>query len=232
MDLELTNKVVLLAGGSKMVGAAIARALASERALPVMGGGDLDVSPPYAHVVNPGRFGSPEDAKAVVQETIEKFGTLDALVNQVAIAPGGGLERQNIEHYLETLKGILLPCYTVTHYALPHLKRAGGSIVNVIVEAPGKSPGEIYGGASAQGAVLALTREWAAELAGSGVRVNAVLPPTGTKQPPGPQERDGLESGGTSANEIAAMVVFLLSTRATHITGQHLHVNGDPTASR
>jgi len=246
MDLQLTHKVVLLAGGSQMVGAAIARALASEGAIPVIGDGDFDVSPPYAQGVNAGRFGSPEHAKAVVQKTIEKFGTLDALVNQVAIAPGGGLERQNTEHYVETLKCILLPCYTVTHHALPHLKRAGGSIVNVIVEAAGTVPAE-YGGASAEGAVLALTREWAAELAGSGIRVNAVLPSTGTPWLPGQgpkkssdqQERQkpvptetGPESAGTSANEIAAMVVFLLSSRATHITGQHWYVNGGPTASR
>jgi L-fucose dehydrogenase len=246
MDLQLANKVVLLAGDCKLVSAAIARALASESAIPVMGDGDANISAAQSQVENStvvhNRSASPEHSKAAVEKTMEEFGRLDALVNHVAIVPGGGLEHLNVERYVDTLTCALLPCYTVTHYALPYLKRAGGSIVNVMLETAGANAGKVFGGASATGAILALTREWAAELAGSGIRVNAVLPsalaPSVTPQPRDQPERlksvlaePDQENGKTSASELAAMVVFLLSARATHITGQHMYVNGDHTAS-
>jgi L-fucose dehydrogenase len=87
----------------------------------------------------------------------------------------------------------------MAHYALPHLKKSRGCIVNVSSKTAITGQGGTSGYASSKGAILALTREWAAELA--------------------------------DYDEIAATVVFLLSPRAGHITGQHLFVDGGVRAS-
>jgi len=101
--------------------------------------------------------------------------------------------------------------------------------------------GGTSGYAAAKGAILALTREWAAELLPYGVRVNAVVPAE-VMTPlyrqwldtfPHPEEklaaiRSKIPLGNrmTEPEEIAAMTVFLLSDKAAHITGQHLFVDG------
>ena len=101
--------------------------------------------------------------------------------------------------------------------------------------------GGTSGYASAKGAILALTREWAVELLGYGIRVNAVLPAE-VMTPlyrqwldtfPNPDEKlktilakIPLQQRMTKPEEIAAMVVFLISARAGHMTGQHIFVDG------
>ena len=94
---------------------------------------------------------------------------------------------------------------------------------------------------ASKGAILGLTREWAAELLPYGIRVNAVVPAevmTPLYQQwlatyPDPQQKlkeivskIPLEKRMTKAEEIAAMVLFLISEQASHITGQHLFVDG------
>jgi NAD(P)-dependent dehydrogenase (short-subunit alcohol dehydrogenase family) len=129
----------------------------------------------------------------------------------------------------------------MAHFALPHLKKTRGSVVNIGSKTAVTGQGGTSGYASSKGAILALTREWAAELLGYGIRVNAVVPAE-VMTPlyrqwldtfPDPEQKlqsvlakIPLENRMTSPDEIAAMVVFLLSARAAHITGQHLFVDG------
>jgi NAD(P)-dependent dehydrogenase (short-subunit alcohol dehydrogenase family) len=101
--------------------------------------------------------------------------------------------------------------------------------------------GGTSGYVAAKGAILGLTREWAAELLPHGIRVNAVVPAevmTPLYQQwlstfPDPKQKLNeivakipLEKRMTKAEEVAAMVLFLLSEQANHITGQHLFVDG------
>jgi NAD(P)-dependent dehydrogenase (short-subunit alcohol dehydrogenase family) len=129
----------------------------------------------------------------------------------------------------------------MAHYALPHLKKSRGSIVNVASKVAFTGQGGTSGYASAKGAILALTREWAAELLEHGIRVNAIVPAE-VMTPlyrqwldsfPDPErkletilEKIPLAKRMTRPDEIAAMVVFLVSARASHITGQHIFVDG------
>jgi L-fucose dehydrogenase len=129
----------------------------------------------------------------------------------------------------------------MAHYTLPHLKRTRGSIVNISSKTALTGQGGTSGYVASKGAILGLTREWAAELLPCSIRVNAAIPaevmtPLYRKWLdgfPDPQEKlksvvdkIPLDRRMTTPDEIAAMVVFLLSTRAGHITGQHLFVDG------
>ena len=138
--------------------------------------------------------------------------------------------RRSLIHYFE-----------VAHFALPLLKESVGAIVNISSKVALTGQGGTSGYAAAKGGILALTREWAVDLHGYGVRVNAVIPGD-VKTPlygqwldtfPDPAaklssivENIPLGRRMTKLDEVAASVVFLLSSRAGHITGQYLVVDG------
>jgi L-fucose dehydrogenase len=133
----------------------------------------------------------------------------------------------------------------MAHYALPLLKQSHGSIVNVSSKVALTGQGGTSAYAAAKGAQLALTREWAAELLPFGIRVNSVLPAEvltplykrwlETREDPQAAleaitNRIPLGRRMTEGAEIAAMTVFLLSSRQSgHTTAQHLVVDGGYT---
>src|SRR4029077_14831540 len=173
--------------------------------------------------------------------TVEKFGRLDALVNNAGVNDKIGLEHGTPEGYEDSLGRNLLHYYNMAHYALPHLKKSRGSVVNISSKTAVTGQGGTSGYASSKGAILALTREWAAELLGYGIRVNAVLPAE-VMTPlyrqwldtfPNPEEKlktilakIPFEKRMTTAQEIADVTVFLISPRSGHTTGQHIFADG------
>jgi L-fucose dehydrogenase len=246
VDLQLGNKIVLVTGGAKGIGAAIVRAGAAEAATPVIVDRDAEASKNLhtevrtSHVIV-ANLSCSADCQNAIESTIEKFGRIDALVNNAGINDKVGLEHGTPAQYKDSLGRNLLHYYDMAHFALPYLKKTRGCIVNISSKAAITGQGGTSGYASSKGAILALTREWAAELLGYGIRVNAVIPAEvmtplyrqwlGTF--PDPEQKlqsvlskIPLEHRMTSPDEIAAMVVFLLSDRAAHITGQHLFVDG------
>jgi L-fucose dehydrogenase len=129
----------------------------------------------------------------------------------------------------------------MAHYALPHLKQSRGAIVNIGSKTAVTGQGDTSGYASSKGAIMALTREWAVELLPYGIRVNAVIPAE-VMTPlyrqwlatfPNPEEKlqairskIPLEKRMTTTEEIAATVIFLISGKSAHTTGQHIFVDG------
>lgn len=246
MDLELKDKVVLITGGAKGIGEAISRALWAEGAIPVILDRDADAAHELHLQLSPSgvivtELSSAENCRKAVAEVIAQFGRLDALVNNAGVNDGIGLETGNPEKFLESLERNLLHYYNMAHYALPSLKISRGAIVNMGSKTALTGQGNTSGYIASKGGILALTREWAVELLPYNMRVNAVIPAE-VMTPlyrrwldtfPNPQEKlesivakIPLEKRMTLPEEIAAMVIFLLSPRAGHITGQHLFVDG------
>jgi L-fucose dehydrogenase len=246
MELDLTNRVVVVSGGAKGIGAAIVRALVAEGARPAVIDRDATALaaiaaelPLVAAVEADLRDASA--CEAAIARIASEAGTIHALVNNAGVNDSVGLEHGTPERYRESLRTNLHHYYDLAHFALPHLKANRGAIVNIASKTAVTGQGNTSGYASAKGAVLALTREWAAELLPYGIRVNAIVPAEvmtplyqqwlSTFPDPAAKEsqilaRIPLEHRMTTVSEIAAMVCFVLSSRAGHLTGQHLFVDG------
>ena len=250
MNLELNDKVVIVTGGAKGIGAAIVRACAAEGAVPVIVGRDAAAGAELQREVQStgARCGvitvelsTAESCEGSVEKTVKEFGRLDGLVNNAGRNDKVGLEEGNPSEYVASLNRNLVHYYSMAHYALPHLKRTRGSIVNIGSKTAVTGQGGTSGYASSKGAIMALTREWAVELLPYRIRVNTVIPAE-VMTPlyrswldtfPNPEEKlelilskIPLEKRMTTSEEIASMTVFLLSQKSSHTTGQHLFVDG------
>lgn len=253
MDLGLQDKVIVVTGGSKGIGAAIVRAIAAEGGIAVFA--DLDKATGDQLVAEIEQAGgkalcmeknlrTPIACKEFVDEVLKKFGRIDGLVNNAGGNDSIGLEDGSPEEWMDSLSRNLHHYYFMAHYALSALKKSKGPIVNIGSKTAFTGQGGTSAYAAAKGAQAALTREWAVELAKYSIRVNAVIPAevlTDMYQNwidtfPNPKEklkeiegRIPLERRMTKASEIADTVLFLLSSRSSHITGQHLFVDGGYT---
>jgi|ERR1700730_2930807 L-fucose dehydrogenase len=250
MDLQLKGKVALITGGANGIGAAITRCCAREGVIPVLVDKDQSAGKELAFECQQGGARCEfiaadllrvENCSRAVEATLRTFGRLDVLINNVGVNDNVGLEHGSPEKYLRSLESNLLHYYNMAHYSLPLLKKASGCIVNVASKVAMTGQGGTSGYASAKGAILALTREWAAELLKYGIRVNAIVPAE-VDTPlykqwlstfPNPEQKRAqivskipLGQRMTTPEEIAAMVLFLISAQASHITGQHVLVDG------
>jgi len=241
---------VIVTGGAKGIGAAITGVLAKERAVPVIL--DRDAAAAESLRAELSRDGLPShfiqidlcsaaDCAAAIERTLSVANRLDALVNNAGVNDGVGLEKGGPEEFVVSLGRNLLHYYNMAHYALPSLKAATGAIVNIASKVAFTGQGGTSGYAASKGAILALTRDWAAELLPSGVRVNTVVPAEvmtplyrqwlDTFQNPDQKlaaivAKIPLGKRMTTAEEIAAAAVFLISAKSGHTTGQHVFVEG------
>jgi L-fucose dehydrogenase len=250
MDLQLRNKIILITGGAKGIGAAITRACAEEGAIPIVvdrdkAAGEL-LHNGLAETGVPSHFlevdlASSQSCQDAVQGSAAIYGRLDGLVNNAGINDKVGLASGNPEQFVASLGRNLLHYYNMAHYALPHLTKSRGTIVNISSKTAVTGQGNTSGYVAAKGAILALTREWAADLLEHGIRVNAVVPAEvmtplyeqwlSAFADPAEKLKNvvakiPLDKRMTTPQEIAATVVFLLSPRSAHTTGQHLFVDG------
>ncbi|BCH25551.1 SDR family oxidoreductase [Mesorhizobium sp. L-8-3] len=251
MDLGLRDKVVIVTGGGAGIGGAITLGLAAEGAIPVIFGRSpltadfadhLNERAPRTRFVQVDLMDD-DACKAAVEETIGDFGRIDHLVNNAGVNDSIGLEAGPAA-FRASLERNLIHYYVLAHHCLPWLKASRGSIVNISSKTALTGQGNTSGYCAAKGAQLSLTREWAAALREDGVRVNAVIPAEvmtplyekwlQTFDDPDAKlaeitRRIPLGRRMTRAEEIADTVIFLLSDRASHTTGQWLFVDGGYT---
>ncbi len=251
MNLDLKDKVIIVTGGASGIGESIVRTLAIEHARPVIF--DLKSANQCAELLEElkiehvdGAFISldltKEDQVAeAVSEIGKRFGRIDGIVNNAGVNDSVGLNRSPAD-FSKSLEKNLVQCFSVVHHALNFLKKSDApAIVNIASKVAITGQGGTSGYAAAKGGLLALTREWALDLASDCVRVNAVVPAEvwtpmyenwlSTLSDPDARRAEieaniPLGNRMTEAAEIADTTTFLLSPRASHTTGQILHVDG------
>lgn len=248
MDLYLKDKVIVVTGGGSGIGAAISSQLAEEGAIPVMVTNAMPEEEFLAGLrqQQPGskviitELCDEQSCQRAVSETLAAFGRIDGLVNNAGVNDGVGLEAGR-EAFVGSLEKNLVHYYQMAHLCQSALKVSKGTIVNIASKTALSGQGGTSGYTAAKGAVLALTREWAVSLLQDGIRVNAVVPAEvitpqyqrwiNTFEHPQQQmnkitARIPFEQRMTTPQEIANTVVFLISSRSSHTTGQWLSVDG------
>jgi L-fucose dehydrogenase len=253
MNLDLTNKVIIVTGGAKGIGKGIALVLASEGAIPViLGRKAIDNQIVVDEIVAIGgkafqvaaELSKPDECEKAVAAIVAQFGVIDGLVNNAGVNDGVNLEHGSYDKFIESLHKNLVHYYLMAHYALPYLIKSKGAIVNIGSKTAETGQGGTSAYAAANGGRNALTREWAVEMLKYSIRVNAVIVAecytpmydAFIKTLPNPEGKIAeinktipLENRMTTAEEIANMVAFLLSQRSSHTTGQLIYVDGGYT---
>lgn len=248
MDLALNDKVALVSGGARGIGAAAVVAFLAEGARVVLVDRDEEASVRLTQgrkgiEIVVGDLTELSVCTAAVDRAIQRFGRLDVLVNNAGVNDSIGLEASP-DAFLASLRRNLLPAYTLTHLAQKHLVASRGCIVNVSSKVATTGQGGTSGYAASKGAINALTREWALALGPSGVRVNCVVPAECdsdqyqrwfASQPDPTLARAKVanlvpfEHRLTRPDELADAILWLSSPRSSHMTGQLLYVDGGYT---
>ena len=250
MELNLKDKIIIITGGAKGIGEGISKSLAREGAIPVIIGRDENDNNKTVDAINKNghrtfqfvaELTKPEECKTVIEKIINQFGKIDGLVNNAGVNDGVNLEHGDYEKFISSMHKNLVHYYLMAHHALPALIKSKGAIVNIGSKTAETGQGGTSAYAAANGGRNALTREWAVELLKYGIRVNAVivaecftpLYENWIKTFENPEEKlknitakIPFENRMTTAEEIADMVVFLLSEKSSHTTGQLIHVDG------
>jgi len=243
----LTKKVALVTGGSRGIGAAIAKRLSADGAnVAITYAKDANAASAVVKAIE--RDGGKAiaiqadaaDAKAVkgaVEKAVATFGRLDVLVNNAGTAIPKTFEETTLEEMDRVIDINVRGVFVATQEALKHMNDGGriimiGSAVGERVLVPGLVP---Y--SATKGAVKIFTQALSRELGSRGITVNNVQPgPIDTELNPATGDWSVPQKAATSLNryghvdEIAAMVAFVAGPESSYITGANLTVDGGMNA--
>lgn len=238
---SLSGKAVVITGAGRGIGAACANRAAALGAAIVINDVDADAAESQAEAIR--RSGGRAVAHAaditdwdaaggLIATCVESFGRIDGLVNNAGLFAMGRLDELDPVMLRKTLDvNVVGTAFCAGHAVGPMLRQGSGSIVNIVSGAQMGLPAMgIYG--ASKGAVASLTYAWAQELAGTGVRVNAVSPMAATRMVETTlnyQRTRGLptfDGGQPAAETNAPAVCFLLSDLSAHVHGQVLRSEG------
>ncbi len=252
VDLGLREKVALITGSSRGLGLASARALAAEgcrvalcargeaqlreaaRDVASVAGGSERVLTIVADV------STSDGVRAIVDRTIDTFGGLDILVNNVGVGRGGGLLEATEEEWKEAFDQTLLPAVRISRLAVPHMQQRGGGAIIMIASIWGREAGGRMTYNAVNAAEISLAKSLAHQLAWSNIRVNSIAPGSilfeggswWKRQQADPEgiaefvKRDIPFGRFGKPEEVGDVVAFLASARASWITGASIVVDG------
>jgi NAD(P)-dependent dehydrogenase (short-subunit alcohol dehydrogenase family) len=242
---KLTGKTAIITGGDSGIGRAAAVCYAAEgahvaivylnehedaretkRLVEEQGGKCLLIA---------GDIGEESFCADVVKQTVDKFGSLDILVNNAAEQhPQKTIEDISQEQLEKTFRTNIFSMFYLTKAAVPHLKE-GSAIINTTSITAYKGSPQLLDYSSTKGAIVAFTRSLSQNLIDKGIRVNAVAPgPIWTPLIPSTFDEKRTSEHGASApmkrpgqpEELGPSYVFLASDDSSYMSGQVLHLNG------
>ena len=238
--------VVLVTGASSGIGAAISIAFAESGWSVMAAGRDEGRLEEVADVSEnistwAGSLEESEDCDELIADTIDEFSTIDCLVNSAGILLRGNAEETSDDAWRDTLTVNLDVPFFLSRAAMPHLLKTEGSIVNIASNWGLEAGERAVAYCASKGGLILMTRAMALDYAADGVRVNAICP-GGVDTPmlaseAEAQEMDvdgflamvaeGSPNGRIAAPEdIAALVLFLASDAARHMTGTAIPIDG------
>src|ERR1700681_1289700 len=247
MSKKLEGKIALVTGGSRGIGAAIAKRLAADGAnvaITYTKGADAaasvvkEIERAGGKAIAIQADAADADAvKAAVEKTFATFGRLDVLVNNAGTAIPKPFEEATLEEMDRVIAINVRGVYVATQAALKHMNEGGrivmiGSAVGERAVAPGLVP---Y--AATKGAVKMFTQALSREVGSRGITVNNVQPcPSDTELNPASRDWAVPQKAATAldrygrVDEIAAMVAFVAGPESSYITGANLTVDGGMNA--
>jgi 3-oxoacyl-[acyl-carrier protein] reductase len=250
VNLELTGKVAVVTGSSRGLGLASARALAAEGCRVTLCARGAEALAHAAASLHSGRnddvLAVPADvateagAAAVVDRTVERFGRIDILVNNVGKAGGGDIVSTSDAEWQSALDQTLFPAIRVSRLAVPHMRRAGGGVILMIASIWGRESGGRMTYNAVKAAEISLAKAMSQQLAKDGIRVNSIAPGSILFEGGSWWTRQQADPAGIAEfvtreipfgrfgrpEEIGDVVAFLASARASWITGACLPVDG------
>ena len=254
MDLDLIDKVAIVTGSSKGLGLATARALIEEGCrVTVCARGEQALSAAAAELealagAN-GRarvlavsadLATAEGVQAVVDRTVETFGGLDILVNNVGLAKGGGIADTSDADWQAAFDQTLFPAVRASRLAVPLMRERGGGAIVIVASIWGRESGGRMTYNAVKAAEISLAKAMAQQLAKDNIRVNSVAPgsirfPGGSWDRRVQDDPEGMAAFVRNElpfgrfgrpDEVGAVVAFLVSARASWISGASVTVDG------